>query len=101
VNDAKEPTMKQMTSARTWIGVAVGALLLAACGGGSGDGGSAMPPPSADRGTDIPLEATTSAAAAVAFVKTVAATSAAGTEPIRVGDATLATSDVDEPDPGI
>jgi hypothetical protein len=94
--------MKHMTSARTWIGVAVGALLLAACGGGSGDGGSAMPlQPSADRGTDIPLEATTSAAAAVAFVKTVAAAGDNASEPIRVGDATLATSDTDEPDPGV
>jgi hypothetical protein len=101
VNALKEPTMKHMTSARTWIGTAVGALLLAACGGGSGDGGSAMPPPSADRGTDIPLEATTSSAAALAFVKTVAAASDNTAEPIRVGDATLATSDSDEPDPGV
>jgi len=93
--------MKSKTSPRTWIGMALGALLLAACGGGSGDGGSAMPPPAADRGTDIPLEATTSSAAAVAFVKTVAATSDNTSEPIRIGDATLATSEVDEPDPGV
>jgi len=92
--------MKQITSTRTWTGMAMGALLLAACGGGSGDGGSAMPP-TADRGSDIPLEATTNSAAAVAFVKTVAATSDNTSEPIRVGDATLATSDVDEPDPGV
>jgi hypothetical protein len=93
--------MKQITSARTWIGAAIGALLLAACGGGSGDGTPAIPPPAADRGTDIPLEATTSSAAAVAFVKTVAASSDATAEPIRVGDATLATSDSDEPDAGV
>jgi hypothetical protein len=97
---AKEQAMKLMTSPRTWIGMAVGALLLAACGGGSGDGGSAMPP-AADRGTDIPLEATTSSAAAVAFVKTVTASSDNTSEPIRIGDATLATSDADEPDPGV
>jgi len=91
---------RPMTSSRTWIGMAAGALLLAACGGGAGDGGAAMPP-AADRGADIPQEATTSSAAAVAFVKTVAATSDNTSEPIRIGDATLATSDSDEPDPGV
>jgi hypothetical protein len=105
VNDAKEQTMKHITWARTSIGMAVGTLLLAACGGGDGGGasdpGSATPPPSTVSGTDVPIEATTSSAAAVAFVKSVAATSDNTAEPIRVGDATLATSDADEPDPGV
>jgi hypothetical protein len=99
--------MKHITFARTWVGAAVGALLLAACGGGSGGGsgsaetGSGMPPPTIVTGTDIPLEATTSSAAAVAFVKSVAAGGDNTAEPIRAGDATLATSDSDEPDPGV
>ena len=50
-------------------------------------------------GTDVPLSATTSSAGAMAFVKSVAATSDNKAEPIRVGDAVLATSETDEPDP--
>ena len=52
-------------------------------------------------GTDVPLSATTSSAGAMEFVKRVAATSDNKAEPIRVGDAVLATSNTDEPDPGI
>ena len=51
--------------------------------------------------TDVPLSATTSSAGAMEFVKRVAATSDNSAEPIRVGDAVLATSDTDEPDPGV
>ena len=52
-------------------------------------------------GTDVPLSATTSSAGAMEFVKQVAATSDNKAEPIRVGDAVLATSNTDEPDPSI
>jgi ABC-type glycerol-3-phosphate transport system substrate-binding protein len=95
--------MKHMTLARTAIGMVTGALLLAACGGGGGSGETAAtpPPPSDVAGTDIPVEATTSSAAAVAFVKSVTATSDNTAEPLRAGDATLATSDSDEPDAGV
>ena len=93
--------MKRFTFARTSIGMTVGALLLAACGGGSGssDTGSGMT--QNVNGTDVPVSATTSSAAAVAFVASVAATSDNTAEPIRVGDAILATSDSDEPDSGV
>jgi len=78
------------------VGVAV---LLSACGGGGGDSAVPIDPPVA--GSDVPLSATTSSAAALAFVRTVAATSDNTATPITVGDATLATSDTDEPEPGI
>lgn len=74
-------------------------LLLSACGGGGGDGGinvSGNVP-----GTDIPQSATTSSAGAVAFAKAVAATKDDTASPLVVGDAVLATSETDEPDPGI
>jgi len=76
------------------------AALLSACGGGGG-GDSAVPVDPPVAGSDVPLSATTSSAAALAFVRTVAATSDNTATPITVGDATLATSDTDEPDPGI
>ena len=57
--------------------------------------------PNTMSGTDVPLSATTSSAGAMEFVKRVAATSDNSAEPIRVGDAVLATSDTDEPDPSI
>jgi hypothetical protein len=89
------------------------AALLAGCGGGYGGdsgantagGGGAGPTFNSDpnmvSGTDVPLSATTSSAGAMEFVKRVAATSDDKAEPIRVGDAVLATSNTDEPDPAI
>jgi hypothetical protein len=88
------------------------AALLAGCGGGysgdsvSGEGGGGPATIDGDtnvgmNGTDVPLSATTSSAGAMEFVKRVAATSDNSAEPIRVGDAVLATSDTDEPDPSI
>jgi hypothetical protein len=90
------------------------AVLLAGCGGGgdgggSGGGGGGGGPapatfdsdPNMMSGTDVPLSATTSSAGAMEFVKRLAATSANKAEPIRVGDAVLATSNTDEPDPGV
>jgi len=78
-----------------------GALLLAACGGGSGDGAPTGPVPPGSAGTDVPASATTSSAGAFAFVKSVAATSDDTALPLAVGDAALAASDTDEPDPGV
>jgi hypothetical protein len=90
------------------------AALLAGCGGGGdgggsggggsgggGGGGAAPADPNMMSGTDVPLSATTSSAGAMEFVKRLAATSDNSAEPIRVGDAVLATSNTDEPDPGV
>lgn len=84
---------------RTHLSLAAGALLLAACGGGGGDGGTAPTEPVA--GTQVPTSATTSSAGAFTFVRDTAATSDNSAEPLVVGDAVLATSETDEPDPGV
>ena len=83
------------------VPAAVFLLLLAACGGGGGGGGNITVPNGNVAGTDVPVSATTSSAAATAFVKTVAATKDETASPIVVGDAVLATSETDEPDPGV
>ena len=89
--------MKPTTWRRTAIGLAASSLLLTACGGGGGSGATPAP----DDGTDVPQSAMTSSAGALAFMKSVAASSDNTASPLRVGDAVLATSDTDEPDPGI
>ncbi len=91
--------MKRITSGRTAVTLAITGMLLAACGGGGGGDGVVADPLVA--GTDVPVSATSSSAGAIAFVKSVAATSSNTAEPIVVGDAVLATSDTDEPDPGV
>ncbi len=91
--------MKLQTFLRAGLALAGGAFLLAACGGGGGGGAASPETPVA--GTDVPLSATTSAAGALAFVRSLAASSDNTAAPITVGDATLATSETDEPDPGI
>lgn len=93
--------MKSMTSSRLALGAAATALLLTACGGGGGGGGTPVDADPAVPGTEVPQSATTSSAGALAFVKRVAATSDDSAAPIAVGDAVLASSDTDEPDPGI
>ena len=95
--------MKTKSWRRTAASFAASSVLLAACGGGGGTGADAAAPaagPLAD-GTDVPQSAMISSAGALAFVKRVAASSDNGAEPLRVGNAVLATSDTDEPDPGI
>ncbi len=72
-------------------------LLLASCGGGGGDGGVSAPPSTNVPGSDVPLSATQSADAAFTFVASVAAASNDASEPLVVGDATLATTDTEEP----
>ncbi|HSV46006.1 MAG TPA: hypothetical protein VLJ58_09465 [Ramlibacter sp.] len=83
---------------RNALGVAAGVLLLAACGGG---GGGSDPVDPLVSGTDVPNSATTSAAGALAFARSVAASSDNSAEPLVLGDAVLATSETDEPDPSI
>jgi hypothetical protein len=92
--------MKTITWRRTAASLAVSTLLLAACGGGGG-GGDTVAPVDTSGGSDVPQSATASSAGAIAFMKSVAATSDSTAEPLRVGDAVLATSDTDEPDPGV
>jgi hypothetical protein len=88
--------MKPILSELAFVGVA-GALLLAGCGGGGAGTSPVLDTPGPPSG--VPSAATTSSAGALAFVKAVAASNDA--EPIPLGDAVLATSDTDEPDPGI
>lgn len=91
--------MKAITTLRAVFTAAAGALLLAACGGGGSSPPVANDPP--DTGTQVPVSATSSSTGAVAFVKSVAATRDDTAEPVTVGDAVLATSDTDEPEPGV
>jgi ABC-type glycerol-3-phosphate transport system substrate-binding protein len=101
VNTArKDKAMTTSTFTRTLLGMVAGALLLAACGGGGGgDTPIATDPPVA--GTEVPVSASTSAAGAFTFVSGLAAAGNDTAEPLVVGDATLAGSDTDEPDPGV
>ena len=93
--------MKSRIFGRAPVSLAVSALLLTACGGG----GSSSPPVTVTdppvAGTDIPLSATTSSAGAIAFVKLVASANSNTADPLVTGDAVLATSETDEPDPGV
>lgn len=73
------------------------ALLLAACGGGGGDVTAATDPPAS--GSDVPASAGQSAAGAFEFVQGVAASASETEEPLRLGEAPLATSETDEPRP--
>jgi len=74
--------------------------LLAACGGGGGDTAvttAPAPAPAPAPSSDVPASATASAAGALAFVSQTAATSSDSADPINVGDATLGSSETDEP----
>ena len=90
--------MTQLTYLRAGVSLVGGALLLAACGGG---GGSSGPVDAPVAGSEVPLSATTSSSGAFAFVKSVAASRDDTASPLVVGDAVLATSETDEPDPGV
>lgn len=82
------------------------ALLLAACGGsnngnnGQANFGNACSTGALVAGTGVPQSATASSGGAIALVKCVVATSE-NSEPLLTGDATLGTSDMDDPDPNI
>ena len=75
--------------------IGIGAVLLAACGGSDGDGAPAFV-----ANTDVPLTATTSTAGAVSFAQQTMLTNDLA-EPAVLGDAALATSETDEPDPSV
>jgi uncharacterized lipoprotein YmbA len=77
---------------------AVMSLGLSACGSDS------APPSLFVTGTDVPLTAVASSTGAAVFIKEVVATPidiAEKAEPLELGDAVLATSDSDEPDPDV
>jgi hypothetical protein len=84
---------------RTAAALGAGAVLLVACGGGDdvAPPPAAPPPPQVVSGSDVPLSATQSANAAFDFVAGVAANKSETAEPLVVGDATLATTDTEEP----
>lgn len=87
--------MKSTKVNRTALGLtALSVAVLSACGGGGGSGGSSD---QYVEGTDIPTSTTTSSAGAFSFVNGVAGGTDNTAEPLRVGNATLATSDTDEP----
>ena len=86
--------MKTLHFKRSHLSMVAGALLLAACGGGGGGGGVADP---VVAGTDIPQSAQTSSDGAFTFVNSVASATSETSDPLVVGDATLATSETDEP----
>jgi hypothetical protein len=92
--------MKTIAWKTASLGLFAAALLLAACGGGGGGEPSAGIDP-ARPGTDVPSSASATSAGAMAFAKSVAASSTDSAEPITVGDAVLASSDTDEPETGI
>ena len=78
--------------------IVASAALVTACGGGGG--GPAFPQaPTNVSGTEVPLSATQNADAAFQFVSTVAARKSETADPLLVGDATLATTDTEEPQP--
>lgn len=94
-----EPLPFTRTRTPAYLSLLAAALLLAACGGGGG--GSPAPTEPVVSGTDIPTSATTSAAGAFSYVNSLAGSSDNTTEPVVVGDVTLATSETDEPDASI
>jgi hypothetical protein len=91
----KEHDMKSI-SLRAGLAGAATAIALAGCGGGGGDG---TPAEEFAGGSEVPLAATQSAAEATRFVRSTGANSSDSAEPLRVGDATLATSETAEPEP--
>lgn len=68
--------------------------LLTACGGANGPA-----PVATVSGTDVPVAATTSAAAVVSFAQEQITKTSESTEPLKLGDAVLAVDDTAEPAP--
>ncbi len=71
--------------------------LLTACGGGSND--YAANTPQYVPGTDVPVAATTSAAAVVSFAKDQQTKTSDTTDPVVLGNAMLAVDDTEDPAP--
>ncbi len=75
--------------------IAMSALALSGCGS-SGNNAVAFV-----TGTDIPVTATETTAGVVSFANLSVANTGDADEPLVVGDAALASSDTDEPDPSV
>ena len=104
--------MKMSTLKHSSLSLVVASLLVVACG--SSDDPlptpapvpapmpAPPPPPAVVAGTDIPLTAVASSQASTDFVKGIVTAGAQDmAEGLVVGDATLASSDSDEPDPSV
>lgn len=101
--------MKLLSSHRALFSLVLVSGLLAACGVNDDTPIATAPPPAPAPGPapappsppGVPTSATTSSAGAIAFVKAMAASSDETTDPVELGDAVLASSDADEPDPSV
>ncbi|TWO68891.1 hypothetical protein FN976_21065 [Caenimonas sedimenti] len=89
--------MNRFARSRLLPAMVIAGPLLVACGGGGGDSGPALV-----AGTDVPVTATNTSTEAISFVQQQRTlTGADSAEPITLGEAKLATSETDEPDPSI
>jgi hypothetical protein len=96
--------MKLFLNGRVIASLLAMTFYLAACGDGGSLPGNAGPVAEVDpkvSSTDVPTSATTSATGAFTFVKMVVESSADAAEPLVLGDAVLATTDTEEPDPSV
>jgi multidrug efflux pump subunit AcrA (membrane-fusion protein) len=95
--------MKNFLPNPTLMALSAAAVLVIACGDGSSlpPAGAAQTSSPTASTTDIPLSATTSAQGAFSFVNLVASSPLDTAEPLLDGDAVLAVSDTDEPDPSV
>jgi PBP1b-binding outer membrane lipoprotein LpoB len=95
-----EDMMKKLTS------LSVKAILIAGCvvtisACGSSNNTAATPAVALVPGTDVPVTATETTAAAISFANLSVASNDETAEPLAVGEAVLATSDTDEPDSNV
>ena len=91
--------MRKMTG-RSWAlgAVTSGSLaLLAACGGGGGGGGGGGDGGGFVAGTEVPVGVQQNVGDVVAFSKKLIANTSDSSEPVVLGDATLATDDAGDP----
>jgi predicted flavoprotein YhiN len=95
--------MKYFLPNPTLIALGAAVVMVVACGDGSSlpPTGAAQPGNPSASTTDIPVSATTSAQSAFSFVNLVASSPQDTAEPLVDGDAVLAVSDTDEPDPSV
>ena len=96
--------MKILSLNKTALAVASAAMMLVACGDSGGLPGANQPPQASIfvDGTEVPLTSTASAVGATDFIKSIVA--AGGNEsndPLVDGNALLAVSESDDPDPTI
>jgi hypothetical protein len=95
--------MKNFLPKPTLIALGAAIVMLVACGDGSSlpPTGAAPPGNPPEGTTGIPASATASAQGAFSFVNQTASTQQDSAEPLLDGDAALAASDTDEPDPSV